>query len=560
MNIKKSLAKSKQKNSLVDELFEYITVIIGETNGITLSDTLDLMHSYHSKDVHPNIVDAITEFRQCLADFQINKIDIETLLAHPFSQALYRFFQTFPLRYHDNHIHLTGSLSPEFVYPRLQKLLSGKNGTLLSQKIEEVYGSGSAKIKTLHDVENLLRMKKDEDFHCYLKKLFVGKLLLGTRKSHAEAAYSMAHEVYSKYNIGSIHLKFTLSRANATRETSEYIPGMEHLTPEDVILGLYDGFSKFQKKYSDFHFILSPAFRKEPNFFDATKFSSKREDVEHQVAIILKLLEKYPYLQKHLTEIDTLGDEREFYRKKNYLEMKQPFRKLQYQGFAIRSHHGEVWKTLRRGIQAVDNAINIWHIDTLEHGLALGINPNFYFHSLFERLLQMNRDKKIIQENTLEYHELMEMEWDGDEAVLKKLIRGVPLTDKECIKFTKAKFHTAREIEHYQHDTLNRMIHKQISLVALPSSNRKLTRMLRDYKDHPFSWWEKKGIHLGVGTDNYVALHTDFIKEMLILLYTDPRDLKITKLLMITTGEMRRPYMSRILWDMRKMIFKAKKS
>ena len=54
------------------------------------------------------------------------------------------------------------------------------------------------------------------------------------------------------------------------------------------------------------------------------------------------------------------------------------------------------------------------------------------------------------------------------------------------------KFHNAREIEHYQHDVLNRMINKKVSLVALPSSNLKLTGCFPDYKDHPFSWWEKK--------------------------------------------------------------------
>ena len=55
---------------------------------------------------------------------------------------------------------------------------------------------------------------------------------------------------------------------------------------------------------------------------------------------------------------------------------------------------------------------------------------------------------------------------------------------------------------------------------------------------------------MGVGTDNYVTLGTDFIREMLILLYMDPLGLKITKLLMITTGETRRPYISSLLWKM----------
>ena len=84
------------------------------------------------------------------------------------------------------------------------------------------------------------------------------------------------------------------------------------------------------------------------------------------------------------------------------------------------------------------------------------------------------------------------------------------------------------------------MIDKRLTLVSLPSSNKKLTGALADYKDHPFSWWEKKGLRLGVGTDNDVTLNTSFIREMLILLYTDPLELKITKLLIVTTGESRR--------------------
>jgi adenosine deaminase len=98
---------------------------------------------------------------------------------------------------------------------------------------------------------------------------------------------------------------------------------------------------------------------------------------------------------------------------------------------------------------------------------------------------------------------------------------------------------------------LNRMIDKGVSLVALPSSNVKLTSSVRNYKDHPFSWWEKKGVDLAVGTDNYVTLNTNFIREMLILLCTDMSNLKITKLLMVVTGETRRPFLSRALWSMR---------
>ena len=35
-------------------------------------------------------------------------------------------------------------------------------------------------------------------------------------------------------------------------------------------------------------------------------------------------------------------------------------------------------------------------------------------------------------------------------------------------------------------------------------------------------------------------------------MYTDPQELKITKLLIVTTGESRRGYLSHLLWQMRK--------
>jgi adenosine deaminase len=144
------------------------------------------------------------------------------------------------------------------------------------------------------------------------------------------------------------------------------------------------------------------------------------------------------------------------------------------------------------------------------------------------------------------------MDTAGREEIRDKLLAGVTLTEAEATLATKTKFHHAREVEHYQHDVLNRMIDKRLTLVSLPSSNKKLTGALEFYADHPFSWWEKKGLRLGVGTDNDVTLGTSFIREMLILLYTDPLELKITKLLIVTTGESRRAHISHLLWQMRK--------
>jgi adenosine deaminase len=168
-------------------------------------------------------------------------------------------------------------------------------------------------------------------------------------------------------------------------------------------------------------------------------------------------------------------------------------------------------------------------------------------------VLKWNARGEAIRPGTLEFNEVSDMDWqDYAIEVRDKLIRGDRLNTDEIRLFTKAKFHTAREVELYQHDVLNRMIDKQVSLVSLPTSNNRLSALFEDHKDHPFSWWEKKGVELGIGTDNYVTLDTNFIQEMLILLLTDPYDLKITKLLMVATGETRRPYISHLLWQMRK--------
>jgi hypothetical protein len=164
--------------------------------------------------------------------------------------------------------------------------------------------------------------------------------------------------------------------------------------------------------------------------------------------------------------------------------------------------------------------------------------------------MENERGEKV-REGSSDYKEIMEMDWREHTAIREKLINGEPLTHEEKREFVKVKFHAAREVEHYQHDVLNRMINKGVSLIALPSSNNKLTNSFRDYKDHPFSWWEKKGLKLGVGTDNYITLNTNYIQELLILLFTDPENLKITKLLMVATGETRRPYLSQLLWAMR---------
>jgi hypothetical protein len=535
----------KLKESMAQNIIE----IISETNGISLDDTIDLaIDSPRIQDNKP-LYKQFFEFKKLLAGFHQDEVDIQTLLGHPVAEGFHTFFKNFPIPYREEHIHLTGSLTADFVHPRLMELLEGPNAENYWVKIRETYGD-DVTIETVEDVDELLRLGEDEQFDRYLKILLLPKLILTDRVAHRAAAYHMASELYHSYNVGFIRLKFTFSRA--TNNEQEKIPGIESITEEDVVLGLYDGFMDFKRKVPSFNFVLSPCFRKEADFFDGSKYKSKKEHFNHQIDMILSILERNPELENYLTDVDTVGNERDLYRKAHFQDMKQGFRKLHYRGFSIRSHHGETWHTLKKGIQAVDNAMNIWQVDALEHGVSLGINPNYYYHSLYQRIMALNLLGKPIRERTKERNELEEMNWRDHLYIKNKLINGEPLNPDEEKLFLKTKFHTAIEVEGYQHDVLNRMINKGIGLVALPSSNKKLTGSFKDYKDHPFSWWEKKEVDLSIGTDNYITLNTNYINELLILLFTDPEDLKITKLLMVATGETRRPFISHLLWLMRR--------
>jgi len=535
-----------------DKILPHLVRTISETNGLSLQNTLELLTT--SADTPDSVKKQAVDFGKLLDQFRISQGPIEPLLEHPVGKALYAFFKNFPLKFREEHIHLTGSLSAEFVYPRLKALLEGPNKKLYEAKISAIYGN-CFPIDSVVKVDKLMRLQENEQFDRYLEILILPKLILLSREAHSDAAYSMASDLYNKFNVGAIRLKFTLSRA--TTASKEEIPGADSLSSEEVVLGLYDGFAKFKREHPDFEFILSPCFRKEAAFYDAKNYRTKKEHFDAQVKSLLDMLEKNPGLAQHVTEVDTVGSEKDLFRKEHFKEMKFGFRKLQSRGLKIRSHHGETWDTLRRGIQSVDNAMNIWHVDAVEHGLSLGMNPNYYFHKIYQNVSALNAESKPVPPGSPEFKELHELDWNGREQIKDKLLRGEKLTADENVYFVKAKFHMARELEHYQHDVLNRMIDKELSVIALPSSNKKLTGQFEDYKEHPFSWWEKKGVKLGVGTDNYITLNTNYIRETLILLFTDPINLKITKLLMVCTGEKRRAYLSQQLWSMRKKVMKS---
>ena len=162
-----------------------------------------------------------------------------------------------------------------------------------------------------------------------------------------------------------------------------------------------------------------------------------------------------------MNEVDTVGNEREMYRKVILGTCKMALEDCKEEAFKLDLTTVK-YETLAKGIQAVDNAMNIWHLDNLEHGISIGINPNYYYHSLFQRILKII-ELPLALSLVQDFYEITEMDWKHDYQVMDKLVKGVPLNSAEEKAFTKAKFRTATEVERYQHDVLNRMIHKNIS-------------------------------------------------------------------------------------------------
>ena len=117
----KLISDDKIHRQLVRSLIE----MISETNGVSLADTLQLLLNSDLKSQNGECYRLIEEFRGQVEQFSINKLPIERLLEHRLSAALFDVFRLFPIKYHEEHIHLTGALTAEFIYPRLKPLLEG---------------------------------------------------------------------------------------------------------------------------------------------------------------------------------------------------------------------------------------------------------------------------------------------------------------------------------------------------------------------------------------------------------------------------------------------------
>jgi hypothetical protein len=156
-------------------LTRFLTQLISETSGLSLDDTLALGEQSPAGGEELAL---IREFRELLGRFRLNDTSIEALLEHPVSLALEGFFRAFPIPFRDEHIHLTGSLDADFVYPRLAKLLDGPQRALYESKIAEVYGRDALPLRSVADVDRLIRLGESERFDRYLKILYLPKLIL----------------------------------------------------------------------------------------------------------------------------------------------------------------------------------------------------------------------------------------------------------------------------------------------------------------------------------------------------------------------------------------------
>ena len=115
-----------------------VTEIVSETNGIGLIDTLDLLISSDLPEKSEEAFHAVLEFRQMMNQFSVNKLSINALLDHPVSKTFFEFFRRVPLKYREEHTHLTGAVTAEFVYPRLMKLLASPHKAIYEKKITTI--------------------------------------------------------------------------------------------------------------------------------------------------------------------------------------------------------------------------------------------------------------------------------------------------------------------------------------------------------------------------------------------------------------------------------------
>ncbi|HKR65169.1 MAG TPA: hypothetical protein VJZ00_15670, partial [Thermoanaerobaculia bacterium] len=78
---------------LVARLTRFLTQLISETSGLSLDDTLALAHQSPQLAREPELAAALDEFHTLLGRFRLHQTPIDSLLAHPVSDALADFFR-----------------------------------------------------------------------------------------------------------------------------------------------------------------------------------------------------------------------------------------------------------------------------------------------------------------------------------------------------------------------------------------------------------------------------------------------------------------------------------
>src|SRR5437868_12199001 len=154
---------------IVPRLTRFVTQLISETNGLSLEDTLVLAQQSPQLQRDAELGYLVREFHKRLGRFRLGGESIETLFAHPVSHAFEAFFRSFPIPFRDEHIHLTGSLDADFVYPRIAALLEGPHRELYESKIVAVYGRDALPIRSAADVDRMIRITENDRFERYLK-------------------------------------------------------------------------------------------------------------------------------------------------------------------------------------------------------------------------------------------------------------------------------------------------------------------------------------------------------------------------------------------------------
>jgi hypothetical protein len=122
---------------LVPRLTKFFTQLISETSGLSLADTLSLTAHAPQIEADAEAAQAVREFRDLLGRFHIDAAPIEALLGHDVARSLTDFFRGFPIPFRDEHVHLTGSLDADFIWPRLAELLDGPQRSMYEAKIAE---------------------------------------------------------------------------------------------------------------------------------------------------------------------------------------------------------------------------------------------------------------------------------------------------------------------------------------------------------------------------------------------------------------------------------------